>query len=84
VSTSTTLSNRMEYSRQKALEFEEKCGKVWESYQGCVQVRVILCSYSVGPHNIVKEAVKEKGLDGLLQQARNENPLTDPPSAAQP
>ena len=35
---------RMEYSRQKAEEFEEKCGKIWRSYRSCVQV----CSFSIG------------------------------------
>ncbi|KIM75543.1 hypothetical protein PILCRDRAFT_35855, partial [Piloderma croceum F 1598] len=52
---------RRAYSKRKAQEFEEKCGKVWESYRACIS-----------------KAVTEKGLDTLLDQARQENPLRDP------
>ncbi|KAG6837166.1 hypothetical protein H0H93_013756 [Arthromyces matolae] len=31
----------------------------------------------------VQKAVKEKGLDALLQQARDENPLTEPPPSSE-
>ncbi|KAF8228884.1 hypothetical protein L208DRAFT_1403023 [Tricholoma matsutake] len=62
VAVSPTPEKRAEYSKQKAEEFQDKCGKVWESYRECVQ-----------------RAVTEKGLDTLLQQARNDNPLTEPP-----
>ncbi|KIJ96096.1 hypothetical protein K443DRAFT_682564 [Laccaria amethystina LaAM-08-1] len=55
-------SERAAYSKQKADEFEAKCGKVWQQYRECIQ-----------------RAVKEKGLDKLLQQAREENPLKEPP-----
>ena len=27
-----------EYRKQKAQEYQQKCGKVWESYKECVQV----------------------------------------------
>jgi len=60
---STSQKHREAYSQQKAAEFQEKCGAVWESYKACVQ-----------------KAVKNKGLDALLQQARDENPLKEPPS----
>ena len=29
---------RAEYSKAKAEEYEQKCGKVWQEYQACVQV----------------------------------------------
>ncbi|KAH9483338.1 hypothetical protein JR316_0005444 [Psilocybe cubensis] len=60
---------RAAYSKKKADEFNQKCGKVWEEYKSCIQV-----------------AVKNRGLDALLQQAREENPLVDPipPPPSQP
>ena len=30
--------NPREYQKQKAEEYQQKCGKVWESYKECVQV----------------------------------------------
>jgi TRIAP1/MDM35 family protein len=30
--------NPQEYQKQKAEEYQQKCGKVWESYKECVQV----------------------------------------------
>ncbi|KAG5717645.1 hypothetical protein E4T56_gene3644, partial [Termitomyces sp. T112] len=62
VAASSSPSQREAYSQRKAAEFNEKCGKIWETYRNCVQ-----------------KAVKAKGLDTLLQQARDENPLTEPP-----
>ena len=35
---SKTPAERTAYSKQKADEFEEKCGKVWKDYKACVQV----------------------------------------------
>ena len=32
-------SERTAYSKQKADEFQAKCGKVWEQYKECIQVR---------------------------------------------
>ncbi|KAF9652437.1 hypothetical protein BDM02DRAFT_3068068, partial [Thelephora ganbajun] len=49
-----------EYQKQKAKEYLEKCGKVWESYKECVQV-----------------TIKDKGLNEVLDQAREENPLRE-------
>ncbi|KAF9480728.1 hypothetical protein BDN70DRAFT_593721 [Pholiota conissans] len=63
VANSKSPEVRAAYSKQKADEFNLKCGKIWEQYRTCVQVQ---------------QAVKEKGLDKLLQQAREENPLVDP------
>ncbi|TFK65062.1 hypothetical protein BDN72DRAFT_846052 [Pluteus cervinus] len=53
---------REKYSKEKAEEFQRKCGGIWKDYRSCVQ-----------------KAVKDKGLDALLQQAREENPLVNPP-----
>ncbi|KDR66164.1 hypothetical protein GALMADRAFT_259621 [Galerina marginata CBS 339.88] len=61
VTASKSPETRAAYSKKKADEFQEKCGKIWEQYKTCVQ-----------------SAVKEKGLDTLLEQAREENPLVDP------
>ncbi|KAF8479369.1 mitochondrial distribution/morphology family 35/apoptosis [Gautieria morchelliformis] len=57
-----TTEQRQERSAQKAKEYQERCGKVWEGYRTCVQ-----------------GAVKEKGLTELLSQARQEDPLVEPP-----
>ncbi|KAI0246351.1 mitochondrial distribution/morphology family 35/apoptosis [Lactifluus subvellereus] len=62
VSASASPESRAKYSKEKAEEYERKCGKIWASYRDCVQ-----------------KAVKEKGLDNLLDQARKENPLKEPP-----
>ncbi|KAI0826321.1 mitochondrial distribution/morphology family 35/apoptosis [Irpex lacteus] len=58
-----TPAERLQYSQQKAEEYESKCGQMWSQYKACVQ-----------------RAVKEKSLDTLLEQARAENPLKDPPT----
>ena len=39
--------NPQEYQKQKAEEYQQKCGKVWESYRECVQVRTR--AYISGP-----------------------------------
>ena len=39
VKASKTPEARAAYAKQKADEFNQKCGKVWEQYKGCVQVR---------------------------------------------
>ncbi|KAF8972038.1 mitochondrial distribution/morphology family 35/apoptosis, partial [Flammula alnicola] len=61
VAASSSSEARAAYSKKKAEEFNQKCGKIWEQYKTCVQ-----------------KSVKDKGLDKLLQQAREENPLIDP------
>lgn len=35
---SKTPAERTAYSKEKADEFEQKCGKVWKDYKACVQV----------------------------------------------
>src|ERR1700733_12561448 len=89
---------RRAYSKRKAQEFEEKCGKVWESYRACISVSVShlipFCNYSFRFCVILEaiinslmpsqKAVTEKGLDTLLDQARRENPLRDPEPAVPP
>ena len=42
----------------------------------CVGTVVLICVLMVRQ----QKAVKDKGLDTLLKQARDENPLKDPPS----
>ncbi|KAN0084173.1 Mitochondrial distribution/morphology family 35/apoptosis [Tylopilus felleus] len=56
---------RNEYAKQKAEEFEQKCGAIWTRYKECVQ-----------------KAVRDRGLEELLEQARQENPLRHPPSTS--
>ena len=34
-----TDANRAAYSKQKAEEYDRKCGKIWNEYKNCVQVR---------------------------------------------
>lgn len=82
---------RRAYSKRKAQEFEEKCGKVWESYRACISVSSI---FAIIPFIILEvilnnlmslqKAVTEKGLDTLLDQARRENLLRDPEPAIPP
>ena len=49
VAASLSTEARMEYSKQKAEEFEEKCGKIWKSYRSCVQV----CNLSIGTSELI-------------------------------
>ena len=39
VSASVTTEQRKKFSQEKAAEFERSCGKVWQEYRACVQVR---------------------------------------------
>lgn len=39
VAAGASSETRAAYSKQKADEFNAKCGKVWEQYKSCVQVR---------------------------------------------
>lgn len=36
----TTTEQRQERAAEKAREYEQRCGKVWETYKSCVQVRL--------------------------------------------
>ena len=38
--TTSTTEQRKERSVQKAKEYQERCGKVWEKYRTCVQVPI--------------------------------------------
>jgi TRIAP1/MDM35 family protein len=38
---SATAEQRAAYSKQKADEYEQRCGKIWKEYRDCVQVRFI-------------------------------------------
>ena len=42
---SASPQQRQVYSQQKAAEFQEKCGGIWEDYRKCVQVA--LCPFSL-------------------------------------
>lgn len=86
VSASASPESRSKYSKEKAEEYESKCGKIWATYRDCVQVRRI-CRFIVKSSlnecdDTCQKAVKEKGLDDLLNQARRENPLKEPPKAS--
>lgn len=37
-----TANERAAFSKKKADEFNAKCGKVWDQYRQCVQVRLSL------------------------------------------
>ena len=39
VSASASPESRAKYSKEKAEEYERKCGKIWASYRDCVRVR---------------------------------------------
>lgn len=39
VAASASPEKRAAYSKEKADEFDRKCGKIWEGYKTCVQVR---------------------------------------------
>jgi len=45
VAISPTPQRRAEYSKQKAEEFQQKCGKLWDSYRDCVQVHMCWLMY---------------------------------------
>ena len=75
---------REEYSRKKADEFEQKCGKLWDAYKGCIQVCSCFSSYKNDYWPVLKQkALKEKGLDTLLDQAREENSFKEMPPIVQ-
>jgi len=83
VSASASSENRAKYSKEKAEEYERKCGKIWASYRECVRVcsvRFLSTRYPLNQDgDASQKAVKDKGLEDLLDQARKENPLKEPP-----
>jgi hypothetical protein len=42
ISASASKKEQTEYSKRKVEEYQEKCGKVWNSYKECVEVRSAL------------------------------------------
>lgn len=94
-----TPEQRTQYSQDKAAEYERNCGKIWVQYRECVQVIALHHAFLPELRNLpfcfcdivflvgdrmVQKAVKEKGLDVLLDQARAENPLKEPPPTPSP
>jgi TRIAP1/MDM35 family protein len=82
VSASASPESRAKYSKEKAEEYERRCGKIWASYRECVQVRPVRCfifSLIIEHDDVSQKAVKDKGLEDLLDHARKENPLKEPP-----
>jgi len=57
---SSTPAQRESRAREKAEEYEARCGALWRNYRECVQ------------------AVAEKGLSSMLEQARKDKPLAEP------
>ena len=43
VSASASPESRAKYSKEKAEEYERKCGKIWASYRECVRVCSARC-----------------------------------------
>lgn len=67
-------------TREMAADYERKCGKVWRSYRECVQVCEIflIAVLRFSPDVHIQRAVADKGLDQLLKEAREDNPLKTP------
>lgn len=85
LSASANAEQRTKFAQQKAAEFDSSCGKIWHAYRECVQVRADKQRHEVltmNDESSVQKAVKDKGLDVLLDQARTENPLKEPPPPA--
>lgn len=77
---------RNEYAKKKAEEFEQKCGAVWAQYKECVHVSATFSSYvwfCFADMNRLQKAVRDRGIGDLLEQARQENPLREPPSRSE-
>jgi TRIAP1/MDM35 family protein len=83
ISSSATEAQRTAHYQRKAEEFEAKCGKVYAEYQSCIQV-CLLCPVPYCARRPLQSAVKHKGIEPLLQQAREEHPLRVPPPPAVP
>jgi Uncharacterised protein family (UPF0203) len=68
VAASSNPEQRSAFSKQKAAEFERSCGKIWEQYRDCVQVRSNLfidpCGYSrhgIHPYGVFDDFCIECG-----------------------
>lgn len=44
VSASANPAEREQYRKSKAEEYEQNCGKLWDEYKSCVQVRSLISS----------------------------------------
>jgi len=85
IAASSSQQQQADYSKRKADEFQQKCGKVWENYRACVQVRSLMLGIHFYTEVCIEQkAVKAEGLDTLLDQARQEHPLKEPTSSAPP
>ncbi|THH03554.1 hypothetical protein EW145_g6176 [Phellinidium pouzarii] len=56
---SASTEQRSEYTKAKATEYENKCGKIWQSYKACVQKAV----KNKGLDEMLAEATKDNALD---------------------
>jgi hypothetical protein len=59
-------------------------GGLQEMCAGELIVSLVATHRSLTGGHLVQKAVKERGLDKLLQQATEENPLTEPPPHSPP
>lgn len=50
--------NPQGYQKQKAEEYQQKCGKVWESYRECVQVGYLSSPASVDSERHASSSVR--------------------------
>ena len=75
-----TPEERAAYSQAKAAEYERNCGALWTQYRDCVQVGTVYQSFEILLTFHSQRAVKDKGLDGVLEEARKDNPLEGSPS----
>ncbi|KZV85323.1 hypothetical protein EXIGLDRAFT_623208 [Exidia glandulosa HHB12029] len=60
----TSDESRKALQKAKAEEYERNCGAMWTDYRDCC----------------IQRAVADKGLTQLLEDARRENPMQNPPS----
>jgi hypothetical protein len=67
-------SERSAYSKQKADEFEAKCGMVWGQYRACVQVRVPSLSPHVRGDDEEVESCDGEGVGGSLATSTRGKP----------
>ena len=83
-----TQAQKEQRYKQKAEEYEAKCGQVWRDYRICVEVSFIILFWTVAcsPEmvSILQKAVHQNGLTTLLNEARAENPLKNPLPAISP
>jgi TRIAP1/MDM35 family protein len=72
---------RTAYAKQKAEEYERSCGQLFKQYQACLQVSTVQDRpvRAIQP-DLQQKSMKDRGLEDMLNEARQENPLkTSPP-----